>query len=119
MSYRELKDYVAQLEGAGFQVRKYLVELYSKLSFPLVNLVMVLVAIPFALQSPRGGRLFGIGLAIVIMAGYLVGHYVARAFARAVRVPRRIAGGSPVVGVSLRRDSWAWRVCVHRSDSMS
>src|SRR2546430_16279955 len=63
MSYLELKDYVAQLEAAGFQVRKYLVELYAKLSFPLVNLVMVLVAIPFALQSPRGGRLFGVGLA--------------------------------------------------------
>ena len=91
MSYRELKDYVAQLEGAGFQVRKYLVELYSKLSFPLVNLVMVLVAIPFALQSPRGGRLFGIGLAIAIMAGYLVVHYVALAFARADLLPPLLA----------------------------
>src|SRR6266850_207867 len=67
MSFWELKDYINQLEAAGFQIRKYLVELYSKLSFPLVNLVMVLVAIPFALQSPRGGRLFGIGLAIAIM----------------------------------------------------
>ena len=91
MSYSELKDYVAQLEGAGFQVRKYLVELYSKLSFPLVNLVMVLVAIPFALQSPRGGRLFGIGLAIAIMAGYLVVHYVALAFARADLLPPLLA----------------------------
>jgi LPS export ABC transporter permease LptG len=91
MSYRELKDYVAQLEAAGFQVRKYLVELYSKLSFPLVNLVMVLVAIPFALQAPRGGRLFGIGLAIAIMAGYLVVHYVALAFARADLLPPLLA----------------------------
>src|SRR5207245_4897027 len=56
MSFWELRDYIGQLEAAGFQIRKYLVELYSKLSFPLVNLVMVLVAIPFALQSPRGGR---------------------------------------------------------------
>ena len=91
MSYRELRDYIVQLEAAGFQVRKYLVELYSKLSFPLVNLVMVLVAIPFALQSPRGGRLFGIGLAIAIMAGYLAVHYVALAFARADLLPPLIA----------------------------
>jgi lipopolysaccharide export system permease protein len=91
MSYLELKDYVAQLEAAGFQVRKYLVELYSKLSFPLVNLVMVLVAIPFALQSPRGGRLFGVGLALAIMAGYLVVHYVALAFARADLLPPLLA----------------------------
>ena len=91
MSFWELRDYIGQLEAAGFQIRKYLVELYSKLSFPLVNLVMVLVAIPFALQSPRGGRLFGIGLAIVIMAGYLVVHYVALAFARADLLPPLIA----------------------------
>jgi LPS export ABC transporter permease LptG len=91
MSYLELKDYVTRLEAAGFQVRKYLVELYAKLSFPLVNLVMVLVAIPFALQSPRGGRLFGIGLAIAIMAGYLVVHYVALAFARADLLPPLLA----------------------------
>src|SRR5438309_2027508 len=91
MSFWELRDYIGQLEAAGFQIRKYLVELYSKLSFPLVNLVMVLVAIPFALQSPRGGRLFGIGLAIVIMAGYLVVHYAALAFARADLLPPLIA----------------------------
>src|SRR2546429_1749212 len=106
MSYRELKDYVTRLEAAGFQVRKYLVELYSKMSLPLVNLVMVLVAIPFALQSPRAGRLFGIGLAIAIMAGYLVVHYVALAFARADLLPPLIAAWTANViftglGVSL------------------
>ncbi len=91
MSYWELRDYVARLEAAGFQAKKYLVALYSKLSFPLVNLVMVLVAIPLALQSPRGGRLFGVGLAIAIMAGYLVVHYVALAFARADLLPAFVA----------------------------
>ena len=106
MSFWELRDYIAQLEAAGFQIRKYLVELYSKMSFPLVNLVMVLVAIPFALQSPRGGRLVGIGLAIMIMAGYLVVHYVALAFARADLLPPLIAAWTANVifmgiGVSL------------------
>jgi len=106
MSFWELRDYIAQLDAAGFQIRKYLVELYSKLSFPLVNLVMVLVAIPFALQSPRGGRLFGVGLAIMIMAGYLVVHYVALAFARADLLPPLIAAWTANVifmgiGVSL------------------
>jgi lipopolysaccharide export system permease protein len=91
MSYSELKEYITRLEATGFQVKKYLVELYSKLSFPLVNLIMVLVAIPFAVQSPRSGRLFGIGLAIAILAGYLVIHYVAIAFARADLLPPLLA----------------------------
>ncbi|OLD38535.1 MAG: hypothetical protein AUI57_06645 [Candidatus Rokubacteria bacterium 13_1_40CM_2_68_8] len=106
MSFRELKEYIARLEAAGFQIRKHLVELYAKLSFPLVNLVMVLVAIPFSLQSPRGGRLFGIGLALAIMAAYLVVHYVALAFARADLLPPLIAAWTANViflglGVSL------------------
>jgi LPS export ABC transporter permease LptG len=91
MSYWELKEYISRLEATGYQVKKYLVELYSKLSFPLVNLIMVLVAIPFSLQSPRGGRLFGIALAIAIMAGYLVVHYIALAFARADLLPPLLA----------------------------
>jgi LPS export ABC transporter permease LptG len=106
MSFAELRDYIAQLESAGFQIRKHLVELYSKLSFPLVNLVMVLVAIPFSLQAPRGGRLLGIGLAIAIMAAYLVVHYVAIAFARADLLPPLVAAWTANVifmgiGVSL------------------
>jgi lipopolysaccharide export system permease protein len=91
MSYAELSEYVRKLEAAGFHAKKYMVELYAKLAFPLVNLIMVLVAIPFSLQSPRGGRLFGIALAIAIMAGYLVVHYVALAFARADLLPPLLA----------------------------
>jgi LPS export ABC transporter permease LptG len=91
MSYFELRDYVDRLEATGYQVKKYTVELYSKLSFPWVNLIMVLVAIPFSLQAPRGGRLFGVALAIGIMAGYLVVHYVALAFARADLLPPLLA----------------------------
>ena len=91
MSYVELSAYVARLEATGFEARKYLVELYAKLSFPLINLIMVLVAIPFSLQSPRGGRLFGVALAIAILAGYLVVHYVALAFGRADLLPPILA----------------------------
>ncbi|MBI1736114.1 MAG: LPS export ABC transporter permease LptG [Candidatus Rokubacteria bacterium] len=106
MSYTELRDYVIRLEAAGYQTKKYLVELYSKLSFPLVNLIMVLVAIPFAVHSPRSGRLFGVGLAIAILAGYLVVHYVAISFARAELLPPALAAWTANVifmgiGVSL------------------
>jgi len=91
MSYAELSDYVRKLEGAGFHAKKYMVELYAKLAFPLVNLIMVLVAIPFALQSPRSTRLFGIGLAIAIMVGYMVVHQAAVALARAELLPPMLA----------------------------
>jgi lipopolysaccharide export system permease protein len=106
MNYWELREYIARLEAAGFQAKKYLVDLYSKVSFPLVNLAMVLVAIPFALQAPRSGRLFGIALAIGILAAYLVVHYVALAFAKADLLPPLLAAWTANViffgvGVSL------------------
>jgi len=91
MNYRELRDYLARLEATGFQIQRYLVEMYAKLSTPLRSLVMILMAIPFALQSPRGGRLYGSALAIGLMAAYLVTDYSARAFARADLLPPLLA----------------------------
>jgi LPS export ABC transporter permease LptG len=91
MSYLELSEYVRKLEAAGFHAKKYLVELYAKLAFPLVNLIMVFVAIPFALQAPRSTRLVGVGLAIVIMVGYVVVHQAAVALARADLLPPMLA----------------------------
>ena len=92
MSFMELRAYVARLRDGGHRVTRYLVQLYAKLSFPLVHLIMALVAIPFALVSPRsGGRAMGIGVAIVIAAGYWVVHSVAIAFAQADLLPAALA----------------------------
>ena len=92
MSFMELRTYVARLRDGGHRVTRYLVQLYAKLSFPLVHLIMALVAIPFALVSPRsGGRAMGIGVAIVIAAGYWVVHSVAIAFAQADLLPAALA----------------------------
>jgi lipopolysaccharide export system permease protein len=92
MSFLELRAYVSRLREGGHRVNRYLVQLYSKLSFPLVHVIMALVAIPFALVSPRsGGRAMGIGVAIVIAAGYWVVHSVALAFAQADLLPAELA----------------------------
>jgi len=92
MSFRELHAYVSRLREGGHQVGAYLVELYSKLSFPVVHVIMALVAIPFALASPRsGGRAMGIAVAITVAVGYWVVHSVALAFARADLLPPALA----------------------------
>ena len=92
MSFLELRAYVARLRDGGHHVTRYLVQLYSKLSFPLVHVIMALVAIPFALVSPRsGGRAMGIGVAIVIAIGYWVVHSIALAFAQADLLPAALA----------------------------
>ena len=92
MSFLELRSYVRNLQDSGHQVRKYLVELYAKLSFPLVHVIMALVAIPFALLSPRsGGRAVGIGVAVAIAAGYWIVNAMALSFAKADLLPPMLA----------------------------
>ncbi len=88
MSFLELRGYINRLAETGHQVSKYLVQLDSKLSFPMIHVIMALVAIPFALVSPRsGGRGVGIAVAILISVGYWVVHSVAIAFAKAELLP--------------------------------
>jgi len=91
MSFAELRAYILRLQASGYQVTKHLVKLYSKLSFPLAHLIMALVAIPVAIQSPWGGRVAGIGIAIGILAGYMLVDYSAIAFARADLLPPLMA----------------------------
>jgi lipopolysaccharide export system permease protein len=93
MTSRELRVYIRQLQDRGHQTRKYLIELYAKLSFPLVPAVMVLVAIPLLLASPHGGsRRLGIGVAILIPICYWAIQSVALSFTRADLLP-------PLLGV--------------------
>lgn len=92
MSFLDLRSYVKQLRDSGHPVGGYLVDLYAKLSFPLVHVIMALVAIPFALVSPRdSGRAVGFGLAIAIAVSYWVVHSIALSFGRADLLPAALA----------------------------
>ena len=94
MSYRELREYIDRLQDAGHKVAKYIVDLQSKVSFPLAHPIMVLVGIPFALQSPRGGRVIGIALCLALGLAYFIVHSAAVALARTEILPPLIAAWS-------------------------
>lgn len=94
MNYVELREYIRRLQEAGHKVEKYLVDLYSKIAFPFAHPIMVLVGIPFALQSPRGGRLIGIALALMLGFGYFLVHSAALALARTDILPPVVAAWS-------------------------
>lgn len=66
MSFRELQAYVENLQLGGFEVDYLKTELYKKLSFPLLNLVMALLGIPFALTVGRKGALHGVAAGVVL-----------------------------------------------------
>lgn len=67
MNYRKLKEYIRRLSGSGAKiVRKLLVDLHYKFSFPFVSLVIIFVGIPFAISAQGTGKIASIGLALVI-----------------------------------------------------
>jgi len=66
MTYGELKEYIRGLQRAGFEVDQLRTELYRKLSFPVVSLIMTLLGIPFSFSMGRKGALYGIAAGVVI-----------------------------------------------------
>ena len=83
MSYSELRTYVDRIKAAGYDARRYLVDLHSKQSYPLLNLIMVLIGVPFALKTGRsGGVALSIGISVIIGFVYGVTYYVFLSFGK-------------------------------------
>ena len=53
MGYGELSRYIKRLRLDGHDVRRYLVDLYNKISFPFINLIMVLAAVSVGLRYTK------------------------------------------------------------------
>lgn len=71
MQLGELRRYVERLEQDGLDATRYRVDLQKQISFPFMNLVMVLTAIPFGLREPRqGGLARGLGFALLLSVAY-------------------------------------------------
>jgi LPS export ABC transporter permease LptG/LPS export ABC transporter permease LptF len=70
MSYRELQQYIRQLQAGGFNVVPNQVALQRKVAFPFVTVIMTMLAIPFAVTTGRRGALYGVGVGIAIAIVY-------------------------------------------------
>ncbi len=67
MNLHEIAAYVRQIEKAGYKDARYTVDMYAKITFPLISVVMAALAIPFGLKSSRaGGALPAVTLAVVL-----------------------------------------------------
>jgi lipopolysaccharide export system permease protein len=83
MSYGELWTYIQKIQSAGYDATRYLVDFYAKHSYPLLNLIMVLIGVPFALKTSRsGGMALSIGISVMIGFAYGVTFYVFISFGK-------------------------------------
>ncbi len=72
MSYTELASYIRDLKQSGFDTMRLRVQLNRKLAYPLMTLVLAILAIPFALFAGKRSTVAGIGTAIGVAICYWV-----------------------------------------------
>jgi LPS export ABC transporter permease LptF/LPS export ABC transporter permease LptG len=101
MNYEELNNYIHDLQQSGFEVVRLRVQLQKKLAFPLITLVMAVLAVPFALSAGRRGALTGVAVALLIGVVYWVTSGLLEAMGNVNQLPPGLAAWSPDVIFSL------------------
>jgi len=72
MSYRQLKKYIEVFRfGESDALRRLLVDLHYKLSFPFTALITILIGIPFSIATGRTSALVGMAKGITVAIAYL------------------------------------------------
>ena len=95
MTYGQLQRYISFLKASGVNVVPQTVALYKKLSFPLVTLIMTLIAVPFAVMTGRRGALYGIAVGIVLSVVYWITINAFSAVGSAGMLPPMLAAWAP------------------------
>ena len=97
MDYEELRNYIQDLQQSGFDTVRLKVQLQKKIAFPLITLVMAILAIPFSAQGRRGGALAGVAIALGIAVVYWVTAGLFEAMGNANQLPAMLAAWAPDV----------------------
>jgi LPS export ABC transporter permease LptG/LPS export ABC transporter permease LptF len=97
MNFAQLRRYIRDLSQSGFDTMPLRVQLNKKLSYPLITLVMAVLAIPFALSMGRRGSLTGIAAAIGVAVTYWVIAAIFEAMGNVNMLPAILAAWSPDV----------------------
>jgi LPS export ABC transporter permease LptG/LPS export ABC transporter permease LptF len=72
MNFGQLDGYIRDLRQSGFDTMRLRVALWHKVAYPLIAVVMAVLAIPFALSMGRRGSLTAIAVAIGVALAYFV-----------------------------------------------
>jgi LPS export ABC transporter permease LptG len=97
MNYQELASYIHDLQQSGFDVVRLRVQLQKKLAYPVITLVMAVLAVPFALSAGRRGAVTGVAVALIIAVAYWVTAGLFEAMGNVSQLPPILAAWAPDV----------------------
>jgi LPS export ABC transporter permease LptF/LPS export ABC transporter permease LptG len=95
MNYEELRRYIRDLQQSGFDVVRLRVQLNKKLSYPLITLIMAVLAVPFSMSAAKKGAITGIAVAVGIAVVYTVVSRLFEAMGDISQLPPALAAWSP------------------------
>jgi LPS export ABC transporter permease LptG len=70
MNFRELADYIADLQRSGFDTVQLRIQYFKKFSVPLFVLILATLSVPFAFLTGNRGALAGVGVSFGIAIAY-------------------------------------------------
>jgi len=95
MNYSELSHYIDDLQQSGFEVVRLKVQLYKKFAFPMITLIMAVLAVPFSLRAAHRGPLTGVTMALGIGIIYFVVSGLFEVMGNISQLPPALAAWSP------------------------
>jgi lipopolysaccharide export system permease protein len=69
-SFRQLRRQIKNLERSGYDAHRLKVDYHTKFAFPVANIIVVLLALSFALECRRGGLTVGFALSLMVALLY-------------------------------------------------
>ncbi len=106
----EAQAYVRSLRRAGVtDLGRPLVATYSKLTYPLANLILVLIAVPLASRRRRGGQAAQLGVGLGVAFVYLAAQKVLEPLGFAGDLPPAVAAVAPHVAFLAVAGVLLWR----------
>jgi lipopolysaccharide export LptBFGC system permease protein LptF len=87
MDFLELGRYIGRLRASGARIANYLVDLHMKLSFPLINFIVVLIGAAVATRLRLQSAALGFGLSIAIAFVYYAFMRAGQAFGHSGVLP--------------------------------
>ncbi|HTT20993.1 MAG TPA: LptF/LptG family permease [Candidatus Sulfotelmatobacter sp.] len=95
MNYSELHSYIRDLQQSGFDVVRLRMQLHEKLSYPLITLIVAILAIPFSLSTGKRGAITGVAIGIGVVVFYIVVTRFFEAMGNQSLLPAALAAWAP------------------------
>ena len=95
MNSSQLSRYIQDMQQSGFDVVRLKVQWQKKFAYPIITLVMAVLAVPFSLRAARRGALTGVAVALGIAVVYFLTSGLFEAMGNLNQLPPALAAWAP------------------------